>query len=211
VTTYPDQEVLIGLLDYYGFSQTATQQNGELVFEKPLSRERLMIAPEGADLFATSRINYPRFVSTAPAKTFCVPIRGDYHQKLFPELAFAPPLPLFPEGNHLRAQVPDRPILFDGHSVIDNDAGLVEIPLAVVAALGPDHIVFVIDDVSEIARRRLEDSRRRPSRSLDELRRHQELARAVASDYADKLGVPMSIVRAGDVEGLLSPFGKGCV
>jgi GNAT superfamily N-acetyltransferase len=101
VTTYADQVTLIRLLEYYGFVHTGSRADGEMVFEKPLSRARLMLDSDDADLFTTTRTNYPRFVADAPAKVFCVPIKGDYHQKLFPELAFATPLPLFPDESPL--------------------------------------------------------------------------------------------------------------
>jgi ribosomal protein S18 acetylase RimI-like enzyme len=97
VTTYANQETLIRLLEYYGFLQTAAHDDGELIFEKPLSKERLEWSEAGPDLFTTVRTNYPRFVADDPARVFCVPIQGDYHQKLFPELAFAAPMPLFPD------------------------------------------------------------------------------------------------------------------
>lgn len=104
VTTYSDQQALIRLLEYYGFVHTTSQPDGEMIFEKSLSQERLVCSP-GVDTFTTTRTNYPRFVADAPAKIFCVPIQGDYHQKLFPELAFATPLPLFPD---------ERPLLSTG-------------------------------------------------------------------------------------------------
>ena len=97
VTTYADQEALIRLLEYYGFTHTSQQGDGELIFEKPISKARLTWQDGGQDLFTTVRTNYPRFVAQAPATIFCVPIQGDYHNKLFPELAFAEPLPLFPD------------------------------------------------------------------------------------------------------------------
>jgi ribosomal protein S18 acetylase RimI-like enzyme len=100
LTTKADQTALIALLDYYGFQQTHSLGD-EIVFEKPLSRDRLVMRPGEKDVFLISRTNYPRFIADPPAKVFCVPIQGDYHQKLFPELAFENPLPLFPEERRL--------------------------------------------------------------------------------------------------------------
>jgi ribosomal protein S18 acetylase RimI-like enzyme len=94
LTTFPDQEVLIRVLEYFGFQHTLTLPNGEFVYEKPLSRERLTVS-HAADLFTACRVNYPRFVARPPANVFCVPIQNEYHQKLFPELAIPSPLPLF--------------------------------------------------------------------------------------------------------------------
>lgn len=98
VTTFSDQDSLIRLLEYFGFSHTSTLANGEMVFEKALSRAKLTVSGSGENLFDLVRTNYPRFVADAPAQVFCVPIQGDYHRKLFPELAIASPLPLFPDG-----------------------------------------------------------------------------------------------------------------
>lgn len=101
VTTKLNQTALISLLEYYGFQHTHSFDDGEVVFEKPLRQERLVMPPGERDVFSVSRTNYPRFVADPPAKIFCVPIRGDYHQKLFPELAFEKPLPLFPSERRL--------------------------------------------------------------------------------------------------------------
>lgn len=38
-------------------------------------------------LFDLARKHYPRFVARPPAEAFCVPIQGQYHNTLFPELA----------------------------------------------------------------------------------------------------------------------------
>jgi GNAT superfamily N-acetyltransferase len=101
LTTKPNQTVLIRLLEYFGFRQTQTQHDGEIVFEKALSRDRLTLPAQDADIFSIVRENYPRFIADPPANIFCVPIQGDYHRKLFPELAVAAPLPLFPNERHL--------------------------------------------------------------------------------------------------------------
>ena len=100
LTTYPNQAFLIQVLEFYGFEHTQTHANGEMVLEKPLSRSKLT-AGGNIDVFTLDRLNYPRFVADHPANVFCVPIKGAYHQKLFPEIAIAGPLPLFPYGGLL--------------------------------------------------------------------------------------------------------------
>ena len=100
----------------------------------------------------------------------------------------------------VRATEPNRPVLFDGHSVIDNDAGLVDIPAEVIAPLKPDQIVFVADSGAVIAARRLADARNRPMRTADNLDRHQAHAQAIAQSYAAGLGVPFTLVGSGDWE-----------
>jgi len=86
LTTFSDQRVLISILVYYGFENTGTNALGEEIYEKPLCRDRVAPAP-GESLFDLARTNYPRFVGHPPAEAFCVPIRGEYHDILFPELA----------------------------------------------------------------------------------------------------------------------------
>jgi GNAT superfamily N-acetyltransferase len=96
LTAFPIQTLLIQVLGYYGFQHTHTRANGELVLEKTVSRARLS-STGTTDPFTLARLNYPRFSADPPAKVFVVPIQGPYHQKLFPEIAFINPLPLFPE------------------------------------------------------------------------------------------------------------------
>ena len=59
LTTFPEQETLIDLLEYYGFRSTYTTEAGELVYEKAIRRDTL-VPPPGQSLFP-SRLNYPRF------------------------------------------------------------------------------------------------------------------------------------------------------
>lgn len=105
-----------------------------------------------------------------------------------------------------RAPHAGRPVLFDGHSVIDNDQELVEIPVAAIAGLGVDAVVFVSGDPHDIRRRRLGDTRARPDRSPATLAHHQERARAIAMTYASDLGVAFCEIRAGDWRGLAQAF-----
>ena len=105
-----------------------------------------------------------------------------------------------------RRACPDRPVLFDGHSVIDNDHGLVEIPVAAIARLRPSAIVFVQDDPRVIRQRRLAGERLRPDRSEDTLADHQDRARQAAAGYARSMGVPFHVVEAGDWQALAAVF-----
>ena len=96
VTTQPNQAYLIQVLEYYGFQHTITLPKNECVFEKRLSTDRLTNRTE-EEVFSTDRLNYPRFVLDDSVSAYCVPIKGSYHRKLFPEIAFQASLPLFPE------------------------------------------------------------------------------------------------------------------
>ncbi len=107
VTTFPSQSALIQLLEYFGFCHTQTAANGEYVYEKPLSSESLH-AETLAELSELARINYPRFSLDAPSKIFAVPVQGAYHAKLFPEIAYIPTLPLFPNESRRFSTRGDR-------------------------------------------------------------------------------------------------------
>lgn len=97
LTTFPIHDFLIQIFEFFGFRHTMDIANGERVYEKPITRARL-VAKFGDDLFTLNRTNYPRFVGRPPARLFCVPIKGEYHHRLFPELARLRPLPLFPDN-----------------------------------------------------------------------------------------------------------------
>ena len=96
LTTFPKHEFLVDLLLYYGFENTSRLDNGELVLEKPIVLGRLPCVPTG-DVFEFDRMHYPRFYDGGDIRKFCVPIRADYHRRLFPEIAFGRELPLFPK------------------------------------------------------------------------------------------------------------------
>ena len=86
LTTFAQQSTLIDLLEYYGFKQTAIKDDGELVYEKPLSRQALGRTSD-TSLFDEARINYPRFYTGPQIDAVTVPIREQFHEMLFPELA----------------------------------------------------------------------------------------------------------------------------
>ena len=94
VTVFPKHAFLIDLLSYYGFKETEKMPNGEIKLEKPILTDVLPPLIEGA--FEFDREHYPRFYEGASVRKSCVPIRPDYHSRLFPEIAFGSELPLFP-------------------------------------------------------------------------------------------------------------------
>ena len=95
VATQPSQTYLIQILEYFGFQHTLTLNRSERVYEKIISADRLHLQ-SGSDVFELDRLSYPRFVADSKVDAYCVPIRGLYHRKLFPEIATQVPLPLFP-------------------------------------------------------------------------------------------------------------------
>jgi GNAT superfamily N-acetyltransferase len=94
VTVFPKQALLIDLLVYYGFSQTKILPNGEIMLEKTFATGTLPAV--SGNVFDFDREHYPRFDDGPSVRKFCVPIRPDYHRRLFPEIAFGAELPLFP-------------------------------------------------------------------------------------------------------------------
>jgi ribosomal protein S18 acetylase RimI-like enzyme len=84
LTAYAKQEPLIRLLEDYGFSQTLKIKNGELVFEKPVGHGPITLM-KGESVLNAAHRNYPRFIDGPSVRKFVVPIKPQYHAKLFPE------------------------------------------------------------------------------------------------------------------------------
>jgi adenylate kinase len=103
------------------------------------------------------------------------------------------------------AKVPateERPIIFDGHCLVDVGEQPVEIPVDVIRRLQPSGIVLVRAPTEEIVRRRESDvSRERPVRTADALASQQDRCVAICADYAQELGISFEQVRAGDERG----------
>jgi adenylate kinase len=99
----------------------------------------------------------------------------------------------------------ELPVVFDGHSIIDTPAGLLDIPLAVFQAINPAAIVYVAADPKLIEQRRRGDSRRvRPERNADDLAKHQELALARARYFAAELEIPFHLAASDNVDALIA-------
>jgi GNAT superfamily N-acetyltransferase len=94
LTVYPKHTFLVDLLVYFGFQVTATMPTQELLMEKVMTRGHL--SSDGVAALEFDRLHYPRFSDAEHVRKFCIPIRPDYHRRLFPEIAFAAELPLFP-------------------------------------------------------------------------------------------------------------------
>ena len=104
LTAFPKQRFLIDLLKYYGFEETQ-ERNGELVLEKVLPKGPL---PQSTlSTLEIARLNYPRFDDRPEVQKFCVPIRSEFHSRLFPEIAKLRELPLFPDDSFGTTNVSD--------------------------------------------------------------------------------------------------------
>lgn len=85
VTTYESQVTLIDLLEFYGFAKTQVRSDGELVYEKTFSSEKLLKKKE-ENIYCLDRRSYPRFVTPPGIRCFGIPIKENYHDVLFPDL-----------------------------------------------------------------------------------------------------------------------------
>ena len=94
LTAYADKDDLLQLLQAYGFKVTSRQDNGELIVEKAMRKGALPVHAQ-TDVMELDRASYPRFADGEGVAKYCVPIQGPYHEKLFPEISFRVPLPLF--------------------------------------------------------------------------------------------------------------------
>lgn len=106
LTTYDTQDALIALLEFYGFHHAGTKPDGELIYERGFSTERL-VADAAVTAYDAARRNYPRFLVTDDVKGFGIPIKEAYHDTLYPDL-WRPRQPdLFNDAS--RAERPTRP------------------------------------------------------------------------------------------------------
>jgi adenylate kinase len=95
-----------------------------------------------------------------------------------------------------------RPIIFDGHCLVDAGDRVVEIPVDVIRQLKPSGIVLITAPAENIVRRRQSDtSRQRPDRSAEILLAQQDRCVALCTGHAKELGVRFTQVRAGDEPG----------
>ncbi|MDR7223683.1 GNAT family N-acetyltransferase [Aminobacter aminovorans] len=85
LTTYEDQAALMNLLEFYGFYHAGTKANGELIYERAFSPEKLTDDSSNT-VFEASRKFYPRFLVPEGGRGFGIPIKEAYHDTLYPDL-----------------------------------------------------------------------------------------------------------------------------
>lgn len=96
LTAYEKHSKLIDLLVRYGFKKTGVIESGEWLLERIIH-----LAPEKHDISADqiavhNRCLYPSFILGENTRTFYVPIRAEYHERLFPEKSRRVQIELFP-------------------------------------------------------------------------------------------------------------------
>lgn len=113
LTAFPKHQLLIALLETFGFEITQERSNGELVIEKPILRDSAIMLEEGESPLALDLRIYPRFYDGPLVQKYVIPIQPRFHAVLFPEIAEVAPLPLFTNERFLLATAsttsrPDR-------------------------------------------------------------------------------------------------------
>lgn len=106
LTTYEDQTSLISLLEFFGFNNAGKKANGEMIYERYFSSEKLIEVP-GQSIFDAARLHYPRFLITDHVRGFGIPIKEAYHDTLYPDLWNPQQQDLFYGAS--RAETPTRP------------------------------------------------------------------------------------------------------
>ena len=85
LTTYEDQVALMNLLEFYGFQNVGENANGEFIYERQFSSEKLARVA-GTPAFDLARMHYPRFLLDDQTRGFGIPIKEAYHDTLYPDL-----------------------------------------------------------------------------------------------------------------------------
>lgn len=88
---------------------------------------------------------------------------------------------------------PGRPILLDAHAIVDNDLELVCVPTEVIRELQPAILILLEAPPEQVAARRAADSRRRPNRSIIEIKTEIEQERLAVQSYGKSLGLDVRI------------------
>ena len=85
LTAFSKQDILINLLETYGFRKTKTRNDGELVLEKEMIADPSSDTDYQQNPVLYNRERYPRYYDGPKAPKFVVPIHPEYYEILFPE------------------------------------------------------------------------------------------------------------------------------
>jgi GNAT superfamily N-acetyltransferase len=94
LTAFAKHEMLINLLERYGFTKKCELPNTEGVYVKLISGDGLE-PPTLPTSIEQVRANYPRFAISHETCLFAIPVQWAFHRQLFPEIARLAALPLF--------------------------------------------------------------------------------------------------------------------
>jgi adenylate kinase len=86
-----------------------------------------------------------------------------------------------------------QPVLIDAHGVIDNDQGLVPVPVSAIAALAPDRLILLEAPARVVAAHRSASARARPVRSLEAIGVELAAERETVEGFARALEIGLTI------------------
>ena len=95
LTAFEKQQVLIELLETYGFRKTRTLNDGQQVLEKELKKDVLSDTSYQQNPVSFNRQSYPAYYDGSEARKFVVPILTGFYKILFPEAFPGSQLSLF--------------------------------------------------------------------------------------------------------------------
>ena len=96
LTAYERHGELIDLLVRYGFEQTEMIDSGEWLLERTIHPVPANLDLAADKIAVRNRCLYPSFILSENTRTFYVPIRAEYHERLFPEKSRRVQIELFP-------------------------------------------------------------------------------------------------------------------
>lgn len=85
LTTFEKQQVLIGLLETYGFQKTRMLDDGQWILEKELKQDVLSDTSYQQDPVSFNRQIYPAYYDGPESRKFVIPILPKFYRILFPE------------------------------------------------------------------------------------------------------------------------------
>ncbi|WP_311276823.1 AAA family ATPase [Methylobacterium sp. WCS2018Hpa-22] len=91
-------------------------------------------------------------------------------------------------------------LIIDAHTIIDNETGLVVVPIEPIASLNPKGFIFLHAAPEVLLQRRLTDNRKRPYRTATELRKQQSIAKGIAYKYARALHKKINLIQSDKFE-----------
>ncbi len=96
LTAYEKHGELIDLLVRYGFKQTEMIDSEEWLLERSIYPVPEKLSVPADEIAVRNRCLYPSFTLSEHTRTFYVPIRAEYHERLFPENSSREQIDLFP-------------------------------------------------------------------------------------------------------------------
>lgn len=86
--------------------------------------------------------------------------------------------------------------VLDGHTVIDTGRGFQKIPANVFHEMNIEKFIVLVAEAAVIKKRReMDTERKRPIRSVTDIRDYQELVKSYTTEIGKTLGIPVVIIK----------------